>query len=174
MLNLVFPYKSKQWASSDWFNVGQPLWRKDRSRLLSSGTCVSSDTHTDHKWPHALWQSLLELKAELWSSRLATPGRNPATVSFPRRHPVLDLRARRATSGGHPAMSTISASQANQALTEPLSSLEGHQQREAPWFGSGFKSWSCRWLIKSFNLCESQVLFLFFSLYRTGINKMTP
>lgn len=64
--------------------------REEPSSFLGS-LCVQWHV-TDHKWPHALWSSQLELNAGLWSSSLATPGRNPKTTFLPRENPVVDFR----------------------------------------------------------------------------------
>lgn len=95
------PNKSKKWAFNPVSNnpdnlamtpiVALQTWLpgsnkkgwEEPSSFLGS-VCVQWHL-TDHKWPHALRSSQLELNARLWSPSLATARENPETAFLPRR-----------------------------------------------------------------------------------------
>lgn len=139
------PNKSKEWAFNPSWNNPDNLamtpiialqtwlqgsnkkgWEEPSSFLPS--VCVQWHL-TDHKWPHALRSSQLELNARLWSSSLATAGGNPEIAFLPRRTPLLTSESRHATRGGHPAcVHHASVLDRPSTLTEVLWAMGGPER----------------------------------------------
>lgn len=167
------PNKSKKWAFNPisnnpdnlamtpigalqtWLQGSNKKGWEEPSSFLGS-VCVQWHL-TDHKWPHALRSSQLELNARLWSSSLATARQNPETAFLPRRAhcwlqslgmpPCLCAPCQRPGQTKHSHRGAVSRGRA------------GATQEH--WFGSGFESRHRRLVDKSLNVCVFHTGFIF-------------